>query len=57
MSCGVGRRLGSDPALLWPWWRPAATAPVCPLAWESPCATGVALKIFFKKDRTVLLSP
>ena len=26
MSCGVGHRLGSDPALLWLWCRPAATA-------------------------------
>ena len=24
MSCGVGRRLGSDPELLWLWHRPAA---------------------------------
>ena len=31
MSCGVGRRLGSDPALLWLWCRPAATALIRPL--------------------------
>ena len=36
MSCGVGCRCGSDPALLWLWPRPAATAPIQPLAWESP---------------------
>ena len=30
--------------LLWLWCRPAAAAPVQPLAWEPPCATGVALK-------------
>ena len=46
MSCGVGRRCGSDPALLWLWlWhRPAATATVQPLAWEPPYAMRVALK-------------
>ena len=40
MSCGVGCRRGSDPALLWLWRRPAATAPIRPLAWESPHAVG-----------------
>ena len=34
MSGCVGHRHGSDPALLWLWWRPAATAPIQPLAWE-----------------------
>ena len=33
-----------DPALLWLWCRPAATAPIRPLAWEPPYAEGVALK-------------
>ena len=33
-----------DPALLWLWCRPAAIAQIRPLAWEIPCATGVALK-------------
>ena len=33
-----------DPALLWLWRRPVATAPIKPLAWEPPYATGVALK-------------
>ena len=42
MSCGVGCRLGSDPVLLWLWCRPAATAPIRPLAWEPPYAAGVA---------------
>ena len=32
VSCGVGCRLGSDPALLWLWRRPVATAPIQPLA-------------------------
>ena len=38
MNCGVGCRRGSDPALLWLWRRPAATAPIRPLAWEPPYA-------------------
>ena len=44
MSCGVGGRRGSDPALLWLWCRLAATAPIRPLAWEPPYAAGAALK-------------
>ena len=40
MSCGVGHRCGSDPALLWLWSRPEATAPIQPLAWEAPYAAG-----------------
>jgi len=42
MSCGIGRRHGSDLALPWLWPRPAATDPIQPLAWEPPCATGAA---------------
>ena len=38
MSCGVGGRCGSEPALLWLWRRPTAVAPVQPLAWEFPYA-------------------
>ena len=49
MSCGVGYRCGSDLALLWLWHRPAATAPIRPLSWEHPYATGAALK--GKKDK------
>ena len=44
VSCDVGRRRGSDLALLWLWYRLAATARIRPLAWELPYATGVALK-------------
>ena len=33
-----------DPVLLWLWHRPAAAAPVQPLVWEVPYATGAALK-------------
>ena len=49
MSCGVGHRLSSDLALLWLWPRPAAAAPIWPLAWEPPYAMGVALKKKNKK--------
>ena len=35
MSCGVGGRYSSDLALLWLWYRPAATALIQPLAQES----------------------
>ena len=44
MSCGVGRRGGLDMALLWLWHRPAATAPIRPLAWEPPYAAGALLR-------------
>jgi len=44
VSCGVGCRHGSDPALLWLWRRPAATALIRHLAWEPPDAVGVALE-------------
>ena len=43
MSCGVGLRGCSDLVLLWLWYRPAATAPIQPLAWELPYAVGAAL--------------
>ena len=45
MSCGVGHRHGLGVALLWLWRRPAAVAPIRPLAWEPPYAVGGALKI------------
>ena len=44
MSCGVGCRCSLDTALLWLWCRPAATAPIRPLAWEPPYAVGTALE-------------
>ena len=44
MSCGVGHRHSSDPALLWLWCRPTAVVPIQSLAWEAPHATGAALK-------------
>ena len=45
VTCGVGRRRGLDPALLWRWHRLAATAPIRPLAWEPPYAVGAAQEI------------
>ena len=51
MSCGVDHRRGSDLKLLWLWRRPVATAPIRPLAWELPYATGVALKQQTKKEQ------
>ena len=44
MSWGVGDRQSLDLALLWLWCRQAATAPIRPLAWEPPYATGAALE-------------
>ena len=44
MSCGVGFRNGSDPALPWMWYRPAAVTPIRPLAWEPPYVMAAALK-------------
>ena len=50
MSCGVGHRRISDPALLWLWL--AAVALIGPLAWESSHATGAALKRQKKRKET-----
>ena len=44
MSCGVGRRCGSDPELQWLWYRLAATAPIRLLAWEPPYTMDAALE-------------
>ena len=44
MSHGVGRRGGSDLALLWLWCRLVAAALIGPIAWEPPYANGVVLK-------------
>jgi len=49
VSCGVGRRRGLDPTLLWLWHRLAATAPIGPLAREPPYAVSVALEKTKKK--------
>ena len=50
VSCGVGHRRGSHPALLWPWCTPAAVAPIRPLAWELPYSGGAALKNDFQES-------
>ena len=44
MSCGVGRRCGSDLLLLLLWNRLAAVAPIRPLAQKPLHAMGAALK-------------
>ena len=51
MSCGVGHRHGSDPALLWLWRRPVAIDPIGHLAWEPPYAAGTSLKRQKKKKK------
>ena len=49
MSCGVGRRHGSNLVFLCLSHRPTAAATIRPLAWELPCVMGVALKKTKKK--------
>ena len=44
MTCSVGHGCSSDPVLLWLWCRPAASAPIRPLAWEPSYAAGAALE-------------
>ena len=51
MSCGVGRRCGSDPSLLWLWHRLATTALIRPLDWEPPNTMGAAQKKTKKKKK------
>ena len=51
MSCGVGRRLGWDPALLRLWRRPVAVAPIGPVTWESPYAASAAIEKTKKKKK------
>ena len=55
MSCGVGRRLGSDLVLLWLWLWPVVTAPIRPLAREPPYAEGAALKKAKRQKRKDLV--
>ena len=51
VSCGVGCRRSSDPALLWLWRRPVAAALIRPLAWEPTYGVGAALKNKDKKKK------
>ena len=53
MSCGVGHICSLDPTLLWLWYRPAAIAPIHPLAWELSYVAGAALKR--KKDKSICI--
>ena len=50
VSCDVVRRHGLDLALLRLWRRPAAVAPIRPLAWEPKYVAGAVLK---KKKKEV----
>ena len=54
MCCGVGHRHNSDLALLW--YRPAAAAPIQPLAWELPHAMDAALKTNKQKKTLLIIS-
>ena len=54
VSCGVGCRRGSHPALKWLWLEVAAL--IRPLAWEHPYAACVALKKQKKKERKEMTS-
>ena len=59
VSCGAGHRRNSDLVWLWLWlWcRPAAIAPIQPLAWEPPYAMGAALqKLKLKKIKCLTTS-
>ena len=49
MSCGVGHRAALSLVILLLKCRPAAVAPIGPLAWELPYVTGAALKRNRKK--------
>ena len=44
MRCGIGRRRGLDPMLLWLWHRLLATALIQPIPWEPRYAAGVVLE-------------
>ena len=52
---GLSQWVG-DPVLLWLWCRPAATAPILPLAWEPPYVVGMALKKNEKKKQNKTIS-
>ena len=56
MSCGVGRRRGSDPALLWFWRWPASTAPIRPLAWEPPYVAAGAAQEKAKRNNQPIMT-
>ena len=49
LGCGCG----SDPTLLWLWYRLVATVPIGPLAWKRPYAMSAALKR--QKDQKIYI--
>ena len=57
MSCGVGRRRGSDLALLWLWRRPVATALIRPLAWEPPYVARAAQEMAKRQKKKKMHFP
>ena len=46
MSCGVGHRRGLDPALLYLWYRLAATVPI------RPPSLGTSIGVALKRQKT-----
>ena len=59
VSCGVGRRCGSDLAWLWLWlwYKPAAAAPIQPLARELSYVAGAALERKIKSQGALPRQP
>ena len=56
VSCTVGHRCSSDRVLLWLWCRPAAAAPIWPLAWELAYAVGTAQRKKKKSKNMTIIS-
>ena len=52
VSCGVDLGGGPSITLLWLWCSLAIVAPIWPLLWDTPYATGAALKSKKKKKRS-----
>ena len=55
VSCGVGRRCGSDPELLCLRCRLTVVAPFQPLAWEPPYAVGAAQEMAKRQKKKEFL--
>ena len=51
MSCGVGRRCGSDPSLLWLWHSPAAVAPIQPPSLGTSLETSICHRWWSKNQK------
>ena len=54
MSCGVGRRCGSDLLLLWLWCRPAAVAPIRPPSLRTAICCNYSPKNQKKKKKSII---